>query len=306
MKYLFISSIICAFIACSATSEKDKIPSPTSSGTSLRKLSDEAKEYWYKGGGAEITSYKLTQARYGELRDGEAVMVFVTEPFSPSSNTKADNPSKDNISVLKLNFTKRFNTGIYPYSMMNSSFFPMEEGNMSLKMSTSVQEWCGHVYMELRNKKRFEMENFSYFEGESFKEEIEKVELEDDLWSKIRLDPKSIRSGQIKLIPSFFYLRLVHKETKGYTADIQVTESKELTSEISVNYPELNRTLRIKYTTAFPHDILSWKETYKDGFGPDSKLLETSGVRMKSIRSRYWEKNANSDSGLRQELGLKM
>ena len=38
------------------------------------------KEYWYQGK-AEITSYDLEQARYGELHKGHAVLVFVTEEF---------------------------------------------------------------------------------------------------------------------------------------------------------------------------------------------------------------------------------
>ena len=38
-------------------------------------------KYWYKGK-AEITSYKLQQARYGEMYEGTAVTIFVTEDFS--------------------------------------------------------------------------------------------------------------------------------------------------------------------------------------------------------------------------------
>ncbi|MEX0361456.1 MAG: septum formation inhibitor Maf, partial [Allomuricauda sp.] len=47
-----------------------------------KKLSEDFKSYWYAGN-AEITSYKLEQARYGELRDGTAVLIYVTEPFLP-------------------------------------------------------------------------------------------------------------------------------------------------------------------------------------------------------------------------------
>jgi len=39
--------------------------------------------YWYQGK-AELTSYTLEQARYGEVHPGEAVLVFVTEDFSKS------------------------------------------------------------------------------------------------------------------------------------------------------------------------------------------------------------------------------
>ncbi|MDP1340568.1 hypothetical protein, partial [Klebsiella variicola] len=80
---------------------------------------------------------------------------------------KADQPSETNIPVLKLNKTKNFITGIYPYSIMSSVFFPLEEISHALKISTSVQEWCGHTYTQLNNRNKFEIKSHSYFEGEA-------------------------------------------------------------------------------------------------------------------------------------------
>ncbi|MGB5358593.1 MAG: septum formation inhibitor Maf, partial [Eudoraea sp.] len=73
-------------------------------------LSPEFKEYWYAGE-AEITSYKLEQARYGELREGHAVLIFVTEPFLADKQVKADRSNSENIQVLKFNSTKKYFTG---------------------------------------------------------------------------------------------------------------------------------------------------------------------------------------------------
>jgi hypothetical protein len=69
--------------------------------------SQEFKDYWYAGE-AEITSYELQQARYGEIRNGKAVLVFVTEDFLPQKQVKADRYNSTNIPVLKLNSTKKF------------------------------------------------------------------------------------------------------------------------------------------------------------------------------------------------------
>lgn len=300
MKYLLITSIIIAFLACSSSSIKDE----SGQKENHVKLSQETKAYWFSGEGAEITSYKLTQARYGELREGEAVTIFVSEPFSPSKNTKADGKYTDNVSVLKCNFTKRFDTGIYPYTMMNSTFYPFENYDYSLKVSTTVAEWCGHVYMELRNKKKFEIENHSYFEGESFDTEFPKNLLEDDFWSKIRLNPEAIVLGKQKMIPSFFYMRLLHKEAKAY--DCEVSLNKNTTNKLVINYPGLNRKLEIEFEVNSPYNILGWKETYPDGFDSNAKMLETTGTLINSIRSKYWEKHSNSDHDLRKELGLKL
>ena len=91
--------------------------------------------YWYQGK-AELTSYNLEQARYGEMREGQAVLIFVTEDFSKSKQVKLDNPGAagdDAEKVLKLNMTKKFDTGLYPYSMMSSVFTPVN-GDASLKV----------------------------------------------------------------------------------------------------------------------------------------------------------------------------
>lgn len=99
------------------------------------------KEYWYSGK-AEITSYKLEQARYGEIHQGQAVLIYVTEDFLPHKQVKADQKSNNTVSVLKLNATKKFNTGIYPYSVMQSTFFPVSNNQHAIKITSSIQEWC--------------------------------------------------------------------------------------------------------------------------------------------------------------------
>jgi len=87
-------------------------------------------DYWFQGK-AEINSYNLTQYRYGEARDGEAVLIFVTEDFSRKKHVKLDDTEaagRDKISVLKMNQTREFVTGIYPYHMMLSAFYSYQGG----------------------------------------------------------------------------------------------------------------------------------------------------------------------------------
>lgn len=269
----------------------------------LPKPKTEKEKYWYNGD-AEITSYKLQQARYGEIHDGQAVMIFVTEPFSPSKMTKSDSPSKDDVSVLKLNFTKKFYTGLYPYSMMNSTFFPFDNSLHSLKVSSSSQEWCGHTYMEMENKGKFEIEVKSYFENETGKSSLAKNLLEDDLWSKIRLDPEHLPEGTAMMIPSFFYLRLAHEETKAYECTLTKEVVNNEISSYTVKYREVDRLLKIKYQTKFPHKILGWEETMFSGFGSSRKKLTTTAELQKSIKTDYWTKNTVADGALRADLEL--
>lgn len=77
----------CLFVfACKEQKQTTETPKKVSIKKEEKKLptaykpNQQFKDYWYAGK-AEITSYKLEQARYGELRDGKAVLVYVTEPF---------------------------------------------------------------------------------------------------------------------------------------------------------------------------------------------------------------------------------
>lgn len=265
-------------------------------------IDDKFKKYWYAGE-AELTSYRLEQARYGEMREGHAVLIFVTEDFSPTQMVKADNPGRNDVSVLKLNFTKKFNTGIYPYSMMSSSFTPVNDPGNCLKISASSQEWCGHSYTEAVFLKTWEVDLRSYFQGESGHFSLGDAMLEDEIWSIIRIDPKSIPTGKLNLVPGFFYLRLGHARTASYEAEIKRSSEGDNTT-LTIMYPGLERTLKIVHEKSFPYSIISWEDTYPDGFGSNRKQMTTRGTRIKSIKSDYWRRHGNDDGYLRKELGI--
>ncbi|WP_282043272.1 septum formation inhibitor Maf [Winogradskyella flava] len=284
----------------SKTSETLAI-SETKAETILPKtmLSKEFKDYWYNGE-AEITSYKLEQARYGEMRDGTAVMVFVTEDFLPEEQVKADTYSKKNTPVLKLNATKNFNTGIYPYSIMQSTFYPVVNNEHAIKVSASIQEWCGHVYTQLNNRRDFEIMSHSYFQNEADQNfNIEKTWTENELWTKLRIDPKTLPTGEIDIIPSLEYTRLRHKAIKAYKAIASLDNGT-----YTLSYPDLNRTLKIQFNPQFPFEINGWEETSVSGYGSSAQPLKTKATKLESITSPYWSKNSNADEDLRATLKL--
>ena len=269
--------------------------------------------YWYAGE-AEITSYALEQARYGETHQGTSVLVFVTEPFSKSKQVKLDNwqdQSEDNVSVLKLNMTKKFLTGIYPYSMMMSTFKPVsaDKHPKMFKVTTSSQEWCGHTFMQANlNKGKYRLKGYSYFESEGdIDKTTDEVLLEDELWTTIRLGPDLLPTGTVELLPATFYLRLRHQEIMPKKA--KLTLSSLSTSEFSeqahrrytIAYD--NRQLAIYFEESFPYTILGWEESYTAGFG-SIETLTTRARRINTIKSPYWGKNSNTDRKIREELGL--
>ena len=258
--------------------------------------------YWSRGQ-AEITSYTLKQSRYGEIHEGHAVTVFVTEPFSRSKQVKLDDPGRagrDHVPVLKLNLTRKFNTGVYPYSMMTSVFTPRTL-EPTIKVTTTSQEWCGHTFTQLNLRgKSYDTKLFSYFESESDRRvEIPAALTEDELFTRIRLDPSRLPTGAVRLIPGTTYQRLRH--TRFGVEEATATLKAGAVMRYRVEYRDLARTLEIEFEAAFPHRILGWTERLSRR--PDARLT-TRATRKATLMSDYWNRNGNVDRGLRDQLGL--
>lgn len=303
---LFIATLL--FTSCNQQDSKDKaevsmavtLSNPKTQETkNPNPLSEDFKKYWYNGT-AEISSYDLEQARYGEMRKGTAIFIYVTEDFLPKAQVKADQQDESNIPVLKLNATKNFNTGIYPYSIMESTFYPVGNNQHAIKVASSMQEWCGQIYAQVNNRKKFEVMSHSYFEGEEDQQmSLEKTILENELWIQIRIDPTTLPKGSLSVIPGLAYAKMKHIPLKSYKAEANLEES-DGTMVYTLSYPELKRTLQINFNSKSPYTINSWKETYMSR----GKELISSGFLKKQIRSAYWGKNSNADEVLREELGI--
>ena len=307
--------LLCTTFFLSACQDKSTTPdqnTPNAQKVALQNSDKQFKDYWYQGK-AEINSYKLEQARYGEIREGEAVLIFVTEPFSRSKQVKLDNPSRagdDNVSVLKCNATRSFITGVYPYSTMQSVFTPVELAQypFSLKATTSTQEWCGQTFMQLNlAQNKYEVAHNSYFEAEGDKNyEVDKVMLEEEIFNRIRIAPKSLPTGQIQMLPSTLFTRLKHTPFQAFQAKASLETSGKNEMIYSVDYPRLSRKLSIRFNKKFPHEILSWEETTPSGYGANARLMTTRATRKETSMLDYWQRNAKSDEGLRKKLKLEM
>ena len=282
--------------------------------SSIEPPGEQFKKQWYAGK-AELTSYTLQQARYGELRNGESVLIFVTEDFSKNKLVKLDEPDKtnDKIRVLKMNMTKKFVTGIYPYSMMLSVFTPVsKEGKeKTIKADCSSQEWCGQTFSQLKlNGSNYNWQLQSYFEKEGEQDKkIDAALLEDELWNRIRINPSTLPQGKVSLIPGLLWQRLSHTPISAEDAVLNLSASdtffiKDKGVQLyTIQYPVSQRTLQIYFLAAFPHEIVGWQETYPDGFG-NKKMLTTKAVRKKTIWLDYWKHNANADSTYLDTLQL--
>jgi hypothetical protein len=275
-----------------------------------------AQDFWahWGDGKAELNGYALKQPRYGAVRAGTAVLVFVTEDFSDSRRVKADpgkHPASDVYPVLKLNALRSFQTGIYDYNVMTSSFLRVAPGWPVAKVSFSSQEWCGHVWHQVipRDGKLGGLFH-SYFDGEADgtddlafpKDGV----LEDALpvllrgWNGAYL--KAGESRDVPFLPSLLWSRLNHKPLAWTTAKIARAVSARPVSVPAGRFEVVSytvetadgRRLGFEIEASAPYRLI--RQT-----GPDGEELALEG----STRLAYWQLNAPGGERHLKALGLR-
>lgn len=275
-----------------------QVPHPTS---------DEFDEYWYSGN-AELNRYAIKQMRYGEMREGNAILIFVTEDFNTEQQVKQERkPGPESTTVLKLNAHQKFVTGIYDYSIMTSTFTPVDFKTYphSLKVTNSVQDWCGQTFLQLNEHNgNYEYQLFSYFQSEGDqKNEIEQVWLEDELWNRIRISPQSLPMGNCEVIPAATFFRLNHQPIQAHKAvatmnlEVGDQQSSDEFFVYNLHYTELNRKVTIRFNSTFPYKIVDWRISI-DG------ELNSSGILKNTVYEPYWKLNQTEHHHYRDSLGL--
>lgn len=267
--------------------------------------SEEFGEYWYQGK-AEVASYDLTESRYGQQRDGHAVLIFVTEPFHRELQVKLDDPAgagEDKVTVMKLNMMKKFITGIYPYSMMLSVFSPADTQSppSPLKFTMSAQEWCGQVFAQMnRVDNAYRLREFSYFQSEGDHDRSLDIRItEDEIWNRIRLDPSSLPQGDIRIYPGLFYTRLQHKQMVA--EDAQASIRRDGSENVYQVEFANGRTITWRFDAAFPHIIRFWEERFPGRGG--NEQVTTARLKNK-LMIPYWQYNRREDIIWRDSLGI--
>ena len=256
------------------------------------------RDFWFSG--AEINRYELSQSRYGEQHPGHAEFIFVTEPFLINEQVKHEFGNGNSTDVLKLNALRTFNTGLYSYRTMTSTFLPIELDRYphALKTNTSVQDWCGQAFQQInRTKTGWDVELRSYFQSQADQNfTLQEAWLEDELWLLVRLEPTKLPIGKFECVPGALYTRFAHIAIEATAAVGSVTEKNQERIYV-IYYPSLERTLTIHFKSKFPHIITKWTET-------DAQGTTTAVLKDRIMNSDYWSQNKPEDANQRKQLGL--
>jgi len=250
--------------------------------------------YWFEGK-AEINFYKASISKYGTPRQAdEVVHILVTEKHKPELLVKADNwREKGLVDMLKFNYVRKLQTGIYSYREMMSIFFEQEKMQLA-KMTFGSQEWCGQTFKELVNFQGKNSYHFNtYWDGQgrdsydvSFPQEIF---LYDALPVHLRM--LNIVKGEtleIPLLPSQISSQV--QKPKLSTATVNVIYSKGISvpagsfscDVIEVTHP--GGTDQLWFESDFPRRMIRWNTFNKDTY----ELLDSKNLA-------YWELNKPGD-----------
>jgi len=271
-----------------------------------------SKKYW-SDGLAEVSKYELSQNRYNDIHDGHIIQVFVSEDFLVDKQVKNESyNSKNTTSVLKRIETRHFNTGIYDYNMFSSTFTPYDISKYpkAIKLTSTSQEWCGTTFSQLnKTKKGYKHTINSYFESEGDQvTTIKNSVTEEELFTKLRMNPNLLPIGDFDFIPSSIVSRLLHLKTKSYksTGKIGNFKGSEFTGKklktYTISTAELNRSVVIVYESDAPYNIVGWTDTYPSIF--DKKPRVTIAKLTHQIKEAYWSMNGKSSEKERVRLGL--
>lgn len=304
-------TIVILLISCGP--ENRSVPIVAASIASPEKVKVERssldKDYWYSGK-AELTTYDLKQNRYNDIHDGKVISIFVTEDFLTDKQVKNDHYTNANSApILKLNQIRRFTTGLYDYSIM-TSVFTNSDGSGTEKITMSSQDWCGQSFVQLNKKgRKYNIQMRSYFESEGDQNVTISADLlEDELMNLIRIDPTTIPTGEVSVLPSLMSLRMKHKSHKSQKSFVTIDDYKKdlFTGKqlkvLTLDYKNIQRKLEIVFEASAPHEIIGWKESTPSVF--DNKNRSTIASRLTTVQEPYWKMNQKKDEKRRESIGL--
>lgn len=310
MKQLPIFALLLLF-ACNTVQEPTETTPAAEKEMAAGHFTGGLTDYWYEGK-AEINTYELQQARYGEIHPGQVSMIFVSEDFLTDRQVKNDNYTNPaSTGIIKTNMIRRFTTGVYDYSVMSSVFTPTktDEQPHTLKVTTSMQDWCGQTFTQLNHDGggAWDAQLRSYFEKEGDTNETIPADfLEDEIFNRIRSNAGDLPTGKFNVIPSTAYLLMMHKPYKAYEAEVilggyegDLFDTPGL-MRYTLNFTDLDRSLDVYFDAKPPYVIRGWTEKVTSR----GKKLETVARLTHQVREPYWSQNSVADGERRALLGL--
>lgn len=272
--FLFLCIILACLFAVVKKATIFQIEKPTNTTAPLEDnplAKDQAFQQYWNTGLSELNTYELTQTMDTSQQKGQIQLVFTMVDFDTKKRMQTTSSDKSaSTTVLKQNLIQKIASGVYEYSLTNSTFTPTNYVVFphALKVEYTKQNTQGQEYSQLNWKgQTFLYEGKSDFQVKAQQDtSVKTAWLEDEIWNRIRLNPQTLPDGEAEMIPSLEYLRSTNQKVEAISCKTTLEEktdslSKQVLKNYTIEYPEKHRKVSIVFEAQFPFKILNWEYT---------------------------------------------
>lgn len=291
--FLFICIILACLFAVFKKATIFQIEKPTNTTAPLEDnplAKNQAFQQYWNTGLSELSTYELTQTMDTSQQKGQIQLVFTMVDFDTKKRMQTTSSDKSaSTTVLKQNLIQKIPSGVYEYSLTNSTFTPTNYVVFphALKLEYTKQNKRGHEYSQLNWKgQTFLYEAKSDFRAKTQQDtSVKTAWLEDEIWNRIRLNPQTLPDGEIEMIPSLEYLGSTNQKVEAISCKTTLEEqtdslSKQVLKNYTIEYPEKHRKVSIIFESQFPYKILSWESSFEQ----NGKLNTTKARLVQSMQ----------------------
>jgi hypothetical protein len=235
-------------------------------------------------------------------------LIFVTETFTDEQRVKSDGGHRDEYPVMKLNAVMDYQTGMYDYNVMTSTFVRIDgKGALGVpvKVSMSMQEWCGHVYEQLLpSEDAVQWTSHSYFDGEGDRQTPYPLRggavFLDALPVLVRGLVGELKDGTYDAFPTLVSGRYAHKPPAWTSVTVSRSNVPSQVTVPAGTFEVVQVTTEVdgvrtvwSVESAAPHHLVRWERS-------DGEVAELLGTD----RIAYWQQNKPGGEDLLPSIGL--
>ncbi len=245
----------------------------------------------WEDGLAEVADYDLTQFRYGNLHPGSATLIAVREGMDPQRQVKSAGATAPVVPVLKLQWIRSFQTGVYRYDQSSFQLVRQADG-LPLRWFITSHEWCGTAGKSWVNGGPLRVS--SYFDGHG--DLVQPLSLgadavpADSLWWWARAwVAAGMPALNLRVVPSQIEARAVDTTpvaavVSGSAQTVRDPQKPVAIAAITVTVRRGDHEDRLTVLAQAPYTLLGWVQA-------DGSALTLRQVR----RFAYWAQHDPQD-----------
>jgi hypothetical protein len=237
---------------------------------------DEAFRNYWTTGKTERTSYDLRRVQPDEPVPGEAVLIFTAGAFRTDTQEPLDDAGTTAyerlraVPVLTMSQERRLAAAAATSPALTAVFMPLDTKLFphALQVRLSFgKSGLGGRQLTLRSRQY----HLTSSPPEEEENAFDRAWLEDELWTRLRLSPESLPTGEVDVVPGLLFSRLnrrVLQPEPATAARRDTTFGAQHVGVYTLDYPGLKRRVALFFEKNAPYQLVGWEETTAENGQP--------------------------------------